>query len=179
MTEPRILAFAGSVRRDSFNKKLVAVGAAALDEAGIGCTPIDLGSGRAARSGRSAARDLPCPPGPSHRGPGVQQQHHAAPQEHDRLDQPPSPDATPDLRPYQGKVAALMAASPGPLGGLRGLGVVRELLFNVGVTVLPGPVTVRAAHEAFVAQGRLDERRRSQVEALALRLAERVSAGPA
>ena len=34
MTTPRIVAIPGSLRRDSFNRKLVALGAAALREAG-------------------------------------------------------------------------------------------------------------------------------------------------
>lgn len=38
----RILAFAGSARRDSYNKKLVAISAAVAREAGAECTLVDL-----------------------------------------------------------------------------------------------------------------------------------------
>ena len=39
---PRILAFAGSVRRDSFNKKLAAIAAHGARQAGAEVTLIDL-----------------------------------------------------------------------------------------------------------------------------------------
>src|SRR3954451_25391383 len=39
---PRILAFAGSLRRESFNKKLVPIAAKAARDAGAEDTPIDL-----------------------------------------------------------------------------------------------------------------------------------------
>ncbi len=39
---PRVLAFAGSTRRDSFNKRLVAVAARGAREAGAGVTLPDL-----------------------------------------------------------------------------------------------------------------------------------------
>jgi NAD(P)H-dependent FMN reductase len=71
-----------------------------------------------------------------------------------------------------GKVACLMAASPGPLGGLRGLVTVRAMLGNIKVTVLPDQVTVRQAHEAFAADGSLtDPKQQAAVEALGAQLA--------
>ena len=42
MMMPRILAFAGSLRRDSFNKKLVSIAAHGAREAGAEVTLIDL-----------------------------------------------------------------------------------------------------------------------------------------
>ena len=61
-----------------------------------------------------------------------------------------------------------MAASPGALGGLRGLVHLRAMLGNIDVTVLPAQVTVPAAYEAFDEQDRLkDERKAKQVAALA------------
>ena len=50
---------------------------------------------------------------------------------------------------FAGKVVTLMSASPGALGGLRGLVTVRSMLSNIGVLVLPGQVAVPKAHEAF------------------------------
>ena len=41
-TAPRILAFAGSTRQDSFNKKLVRLGADAARAAGAEVTLLDL-----------------------------------------------------------------------------------------------------------------------------------------
>ena len=42
MTEPRILAFAGSARRESFNKKLIKIAVAGAEAAGAKVTLIDL-----------------------------------------------------------------------------------------------------------------------------------------
>ncbi len=57
--------------------------------------------------------------------------------------------------PFTGKVAALLAASPGALGGLRGLPFVRLLLTNLGVLVTPGQMSLPNAHQAFDASGQL------------------------
>jgi chromate reductase, NAD(P)H dehydrogenase (quinone) len=57
------------------------------------------------------------------------------------------------LAAFQGKVAGLMSASPGALGGLRGLPIVRHGLQNIGVTVVPQLVAVSQAHTALPAEG--------------------------
>ena len=46
----------------------------------------------------------------------------------------------PSLVAFRGKVAALMSASPGALGGLRGLVHLRSILGDMGVIVLPDQV---------------------------------------
>ena len=56
---------------------------------------------------------------------------------------------------YKGKVSALLSASPGALGGLRGLPVVRAVLQNNGVLVLSQQQALSKAHEAFDANGNL------------------------
>ena len=79
--------------------------------------------------------------------------------------------AAPGERPgavFRGKKAALLAASPGPGGGQRGLRHLRELLQMIGVDVLPTDVTISRAHEAFDAEGRLI--RPEAVDALAEQL---------
>ena len=53
------------------------------------------------------------------------------------------------LVPYQGKVAVIMAASPGALGGMRMLPHLRQILNTLGVLVLPGQVSVPNAAYAF------------------------------
>jgi NAD(P)H-dependent FMN reductase len=58
-------------------------------------------------------------------------------------------DDEPPLAAYAGKTALLLAASPGPLGGLRGLFALRELLQNLRVTVHPGILAVGSAHEVI------------------------------
>lgn len=60
----------------------------------------------------------------------------------------PGPGET-SLYAFQGKVAALCAASPGALGGIRGLVSLKSLLGNIGVTIIPQQVAVSKAHEAI------------------------------
>jgi len=166
-TGPRVLAFAGSAREASFNKRLLRVAARDVEAAGVGCTIVDL-------------RDHPLPlydgdlearEGLPANAAGLRRlfDAHAAfliaapeyngsitPLLKNTLDWlSRSPTGTPDLRCYTGKVAALVSASPGPLGGMRGLAVVRSLLTNLGVTVIAPQVSIRQAHEAFDAQGAL------------------------
>jgi NAD(P)H-dependent FMN reductase len=69
------------------------------------------------------------------------------------------------LAAYQGKVAGLMSASPGRLGGLRGLVHLRSILSNIGVLVIPDQVAVGEAGAAFDDSGDLvDDRRRASVQ---------------
>ena len=71
------------------------------------------------------------------------------------------------LECFAGKIVALTAASPGGLGGLRGLDHVREILHNIQCHVVPGMVSVASAHEAFDDEGRLkNERTRGMLENL-------------
>lgn len=46
------------------------------------------------------------------------------------------------LQAFKGKYAAIIAASPGGLGGIRGLVPLRMLLGNIGITVLPNQLAV-------------------------------------
>ena len=79
----------------------------------------------------------------------------------------------PSLVAFRGKVATLMSASPGALGGLRGLVHVRSVLGNLGVIVLPDQIAVAQAHEAFNPDGTLkDPKRQAGIEGLGRTLAE-------
>ncbi len=71
------------------------------------------------------------------------------------------------LAAYEGKVAAVMSASPGRLGGLRGLVHLRSILSNIGVLVIPDQVAVGQAHMAFDdAGGLVDQKQRVSIEGL-------------
>ena len=77
------------------------------------------------------------------------------------------------LAPFRGKVAALMAASPGPFGAVRHLPHLRQILATLGVTVLGNQVAVPRADEAFDEAGALrDERTAKSVQTLAASLVE-------
>jgi NAD(P)H-dependent FMN reductase len=136
----KILALAGSARRDSFNKKLVRAAAAGASAAGADATVVDL-------------REFPLPIYD-----GDLESEGGLPPAAIRLKElfngadgllistpeyngsipallkntidwvSRSPQATPDLAPYQGKSVGLLAASPGALGGLRALTHFRSLL---------------------------------------------------
>ena len=176
---PRILAFASSTRRESFNKKLVAIAAQGAREAGAEVTLIDL-------------KDFPLPlfdqdleaeQGMPENGKKLKKlfiDHDglliASPEYNSSLPavlknamdwvSRPAP-GEPSLAAFRGKVATLMSASPGALGGLRGLVHVRSILGNLGVIVLPDQIALAKAHEAFQPDGSLVDPKR-QAGALGL-----------
>lgn len=53
------------------------------------------------------------------------------------------------LRAFKGKVVAISAASPGGLGGLRGLVPLRMLLENISMMVIPEQLAISSAFDAF------------------------------
>ncbi len=61
----------------------------------------------------------------------------------------------PGLVAYRGKVAAIVSASPGRLGGLRGLVHLRAILGNIGVHVIPEQRAFSQAGKAFDETGAL------------------------
>ena len=61
----------------------------------------------------------------------------------------------PPLNCFQGKVAGLISAAPGKLGGLRGLYQLNTILFGIGVLVLPNMVSVGFYNDARDESGQL------------------------
>jgi len=180
----KILAFAGSTRKESFNKKLVKIAADAARAAGAQVTYLDL-------------KDIPMPlfdedlekeQGLSENAKkfrALLQAHDgfliSAPEYNSSISgvlknaidwaSRPLPGETP-LVCFAGKVVTLMSASPGALGGLRGLVIVRSLLSNIGVIVLPTQVAVPKAHEVFGPDGKLkDPKQQASIESLGRDLA--------
>ena len=85
-------------------------------------------------------------------------------------------DDEPPLIAYTGKSAILCAASPGALGGLRGLVHVKAILGNIGVTVLPNQVAVGKAYEAFATDSSLvDAKLAAKVKGLGAELARHLA----
>ncbi len=181
---PRILAFAGSTRADSFNKKVVRIAARGAEAAGAEVTLIDL-------------RDYALPlfdgdleaeeglPENALRLKSLFKENHglliASPEYNSSLSavlkntidwvSRPVPDELP-LGAFVDKVAALTSASPGALGGLRGLVHLRSILSNIQVLVLPAQVAVMRAREAFTEEGTLrDPGLESSLTGLGARLA--------
>lgn len=55
--------------------------------------------------------------------------------------------------PFRRKPVLLMSASPGKLGGIRGLQASRQLFSNVGAFVSPDQLSIPNAHDCFDAAG--------------------------
>ncbi|MHC4894567.1 MAG: NADPH-dependent FMN reductase, partial [Planctomycetota bacterium] len=82
------------------------------------------------------------------------------------------PNETP-LVAFRGKVAGIMAASPGGLGGLRGLFHLRTILSGIGVLVVAEQHAVGAAHQTLGPDGRpTDDRNADAVETVVQRVIE-------
>lgn len=166
---PRILAFAGSTREDSVNRKLVRVAAAGARDAGAEVTILELRElALPLYDGDLEAREG-LPPGArklkdlmlAHQGLLISSPEYnssVTPLLKNAIDwaSRPAPGEAP-LGCFVGKVAALMSASPGALGGLRGLVHLRAILGNIKVIVLPDQMAVSKAHEAFNADGSLKD----------------------
>lgn len=70
----------------------------------------------------------------------------------------PANESAPAYQPtFSNYTVALTAASPGGLGGLRGLGQLRELMNNLGSIVIPQQLTIAEAYKAFNEQGELSQ----------------------
>jgi chromate reductase len=77
------------------------------------------------------------------------------------------------LECFTGKVAGLMSASPGALGGMRGLIILRSLLSNIGVIVVPEQSPISKAQEAFDVDGNIvDGKNKQAVEKTVARVIE-------
>jgi NAD(P)H-dependent FMN reductase len=180
---PKILAFAGSARSASFNKKLLAVVVGGARAAGAEVTVVDF-------------RDLPLPlydadleaqsgfPANVVEFKRLMSAHQglliAAPEYNssitpllknaiDWASRPAPGEAT--FAAFPGKVAGLVSASPGAFGGMRSLITVRAILGNNQVLVIPEQASVGKAHEAFGPDGRLiDPKQQANVERVGARV---------
>jgi NAD(P)H-dependent FMN reductase len=171
MPEPRILVFAGSAREGSFNKRLARVALAAVQATGANGTFIDL-------------KDFPMPiyiadleaaggmPSSVLMLKTLLREHDglliSSPENNasvsallkntlDWLSRPIAAEKGIDL--FQGKPAAIVAASPGALGGIRGLFHLRQILTTLNMLVLPEQFALGKANEAFDENGSLKHRK--------------------
>lgn len=182
---PKILAFAGSTRKGSFNRKLIKVAVRGAEAGGASVTYLDL---------RELA--LPLYDGDDEDANGLPagalhfkellKAHDgiliAAPEYNSSISgvlknaidwaSRPAPNER-TLEPFDGKVAALLSASPGALGGLRGLAAVRSILGNIQVVVLPDQFALGRAHEAFHEDGSMkDAKQQARAENIGAELAK-------
>jgi NAD(P)H-dependent FMN reductase len=183
---PKILAFAGSLRYDSCNKKLVKIAAEGARNAGAEVTYIDL-------------RDYPMPiyDQEIETAEGIPSNAQkikdlliandgfliSSPEYNSSISgvlknaidwaSRPSKSDEIQLICFKEKIASLMSASPSQMGGLRGLVHLKAILGNIGVIVLPQQQTIPNAYEAFDAEGKLlNERHQEKTMKLGADLAQ-------
>ena len=186
MSQPvRFLAFAGSLRRESFNRRLIHTLVAGAKGAGAEVELIEL-------------RDFQLPiydadleaegmPDTVHR---LQEKMAVAdglliatPEYNgsipallkNTLDWMSRPQANGDsgVELFKGKIAGISSASPGGLGGLRSLLILRDTLSKLDMWVAPSQMAIGSAFSAFDESGALiDERRRMAVEGVAKQAVE-------
>lgn len=182
---PKILAFAGALRKGSTNKKTVLVAVEGARRAGAEVNYIDL-------------RDFPVPPydGDIEASEGLPENAIRLQElmlEHDGflISSPEYNSSIPGTfknyidwtsRPrgelkagacYGGKAVSLMMASPGSLGGIRALPTVRSILGTMGVHVLPEDFCVSRSDKAFDVNGvPVDDFVRERLESLGENLVE-------
>ena len=182
----KILAFAGSSRQNSINQKLVHLAALGAEKEGAHVTIINLA-------------DYPMPlfnhdleaeqgmPAKAHEFKKLLIAHDgfliASPEYNSAfspllknvIDWASRAEAKdePPLSAYKGKAAAIMSASPGGNGGLRGLVFLRMLLSNIGVLVLPEQLAVAHAFKAFSKDGSLtDDKQHQAIENIGAKLTQ-------
>jgi len=175
MSKPKILAFAGSLRSDSFNKKLIKIAAGGARDAGAEVTLIDLA-------------DFPMPiyDGDTEADSGLPENARkikdifkahdglliACPEYNSGITavlkntidwvSRPAGDSRP-LECFDGKLCALLSASTGGFGGMRGLVTVRHILGNIKVTLLHNTYSLPKANEAFAEDGTLKNGRQTEI----------------
>lgn len=185
MTAPRIVAFAASLRRGSYNRKLIRVAAEHVRAAGGEVNLLDLndyplpifnGDDEDAHGMPDNARKLVeifkgangfmiSSPEYNAGMPGLLK---------NTLDwlSRPLPGDKP-FAPFANRPAAIMAASPGRFGGVRMLPLLRQYLSHLQMIVIPQMHGLGNAKEAFDAEGKLvDERADKAIREIAARLVE-------
>jgi NAD(P)H-dependent FMN reductase len=157
----KILAFSGSARKESYNQRLVQIAAQGAQLAGAEVTLVNL----ADYPMPIFDQDLEAAEGMPHSARAFKElliAHDgfliASPEYNsvysallknaiDWASRRQGEEAP--LLAFRGKLAVIMSASPGALGGLRGLMALRMLLANIGITVLANQLTLSHAEQAF------------------------------
>jgi chromate reductase len=149
------LAFAGALRKGSYNRQFIAVAAARARAHGAAVDLLDLADvAIPVYDGDLEASGLP---------PGVVEFRRRIAEAQAVIISSPEYNASipgtlknaidwasrPPNQPWRGKIALLLAASPGSYGGARMLGDLRKVLSAIGVVVIPSQIALGRAGEAF------------------------------
>ena len=181
----RILAFAGSTRNGSYNHRLVNIAAAAAETAGATVRVISLRDFalpvydadfeadygllenlRTLKRLFSQAQGLLIAT-PEYNGSLTAVLKNTL----DWVSRPSEGETVVTMSCFRGKVAGLLSASPGRMGGATALGHMREVLTRLSVTTLPEQVSVPRAHLAFDDDGLINVGLQFAVEDLGRRIA--------
>jgi chromate reductase len=171
MTTIKIAGFAGSLRKGSFNQKLLERGLQGARDAGAEVDLVDLGAfdlpifhGDLTGSEEfpAAVRALKQRLEPAHGFLIASPEYNSSvtPLLKNVIDwcSVASSKETPE-HCFKGKFAGLLTTSPGRLGGIRGLVHLRDILMNVGTHTISQQYAVPGAHEAFSEDGSLSDPR--------------------
>lgn len=167
----KLLAFAGSGRHESLNRRLLAAAVASAREQGAEVTVLDLRADTLPLyDGDLEAAGLP----PkvielkrlfaAHDGLLIASPEYnmfCTPLMKNTIDWLPRPAPAGVPEPLAGKTAALLGTSPGAFGGLRALPFLRLLLAKLGVLVAPADLAVGNGAQA-IGEGRLNDPKQQQ-----------------
>ena len=167
MKKPMILVLAGSTRKESIHRKLARLAVEALQAAGVeavfadlrdypmpiydGDLEVEQGLPPNAKALKELARQSD---GFLFASPEYNGSYPAILKNAIDWVSRPEPGER-HLEVFAGKPAAIVSASPGPGGGRRVLGQLRQLLEMMRVTVIPGDLAIPRANEAFDPNGKL------------------------
>lgn len=190
----RILGFAGSARRESLNRKLVHValrGAESAESVEVEIEHLDLRDLAIPLYDGDSETVEGMPDGVRHLREALKSSDGviiASPEYNgsmtavlkNAIDWTSRPDPRfpddPRLVAWRGKVAGIVATSPGGLGGVHGLGHLRDVLNHMGMVVVTPQAAIPAGHEAFHDNGSiLDASQHAEVESVGRAVAERAS----
>jgi NAD(P)H-dependent FMN reductase len=181
-----LVAFSGSLRRDSYNRLLVEHAASGAEHAGAKVCRVALRDFELPIYDADSEREVGMPQGaralkeictqaagyliaaPEYNGSLSAALKNAL----DWLSRPlPGSDETAlSLTAFRNKAAGILSASPGAWGGVRGLAHVRQILSGMGVLVVAEQLAVPRASEAFDAEGHLvDPAQRTLAKAIGAR----------
>lgn len=175
----KLLAFSGSLRKQSFNQSIVRAAAAGAEKAGASVTVVHLSDYAAELFNEDNEATSGIPPQAqklkelmiAHDGfliatPEYNSGYSAALKNAIDWASRKSEGET-ALQAFKGKTATIMAASPGALGGIRGLVPLRMLLGNIGMHVHPGQQAIGGVAKLLNDAGEvIDEKTLQKLHAL-------------
>ena len=167
MSQINIVALAGSTRKDSFNKRFLAIAVKLLEQAGAQVSTIELSDYQMPLYDGDLESESGLPDNAvklkkilaEADGLLISSPEYNASMSavlKNSIDWASRPGGI-EGSAFAGKAALLISASPGGLGGLRGLNHLKDVLTNLGVFIYNKQQALSAAHQAFDENGELKD----------------------